>query len=117
MLNESMPDSRGDVLSTGDYATLVAWPQLHWRRRIFGTVCLGAVHGAACDPPGAAALALAMFTLLDCTSAWRIGLADPKRRGGRGSASCQASLVGTVIGMTLLRPGASRPRHWACSCC
>lgn len=47
--------------------------------------------------------ALAMFALLDCTSAWRIGLADP---GNAVKAELKRMLplvvAGTVLGMTLL---------------
>jgi len=47
--------------------------------------------------------ALAMFALLDCTSAWRIGLADPKSavrtEWGR---ILPLVVAGTLVGMTLL---------------
>ena len=47
--------------------------------------------------------ALAMFALLDCTSAWRIGLADPKNTV-KAELKRMLPLVvaGTVLGMTLL---------------
>lgn len=47
--------------------------------------------------------ALAMFALLDCTSAWRIGLADPQNTV-KAEIKRMLPLVvaGTVLGMTLL---------------
>lgn len=47
--------------------------------------------------------ALAMFTLLDCTSAWRIGLTDPKSIVmPEIKRILPGIVVGTVVGMTLL---------------
>lgn len=47
--------------------------------------------------------ALAMFALLDCTSAWRIGLNDPKSAiGAEWKRMIPAIVVGTVVGMTIL---------------
>ena len=48
-------------------------------------------------------LALAMFSLLDCTNAWRIGLADPKSAvAPEWKRILPLIVVGTSIGMTLL---------------
>ena len=47
--------------------------------------------------------ALAMFSLLDCTNAWRIGLADPKSAvAAEWKRMLPLIVVGTTIGMTLL---------------
>ena len=47
--------------------------------------------------------ALAMFSLLDCTNAWRIGLADPKSAvATEWKRILPLIVVGTTIGMTLL---------------
>ena len=47
--------------------------------------------------------ALAMFALLDCTNAWRIGLADPKSAvSAEWKRMLPCIVVGTTIGMTLL---------------
>ena len=47
--------------------------------------------------------ALAMFSLLDCTNAWRIGLADPKSAvTTEWRRILPLIVVGTSIGMTLL---------------
>ena len=47
--------------------------------------------------------ALAMFSLLDCTNAWRIGLADPKSAvAPEWKRILPLIVVGTSIGMTLL---------------
>ena len=47
--------------------------------------------------------ALAMFSLLDCTNAWRIGMADPKSAvKPEWSRILPLIVVGTSIGMTLL---------------
>jgi len=100
------PDSRGDVLSTGDYATLAALAAIAFGGAvIFGITGFGS---ALFTVPLAIHLvplpfALAMFTLLDCTSAWRIGLADPKSAvGAEWKRILPGIVVGTVIGMTLL---------------
>ena len=55
--------------------------------------------------------ALAMFSLLDCTNAWRIGMADPKSAvAGEWKRMLPMIVVGTTIGMTLL---VNLPRHAA----
>ena len=47
--------------------------------------------------------ALAMFALLDCTSAWRIGLADPKNAvRAEWGRILPLVVAGTLVGMTLL---------------
>ena len=47
--------------------------------------------------------ALAMFSLLDCTNAWRIGMADPKSAvAPEWKRILPLIVVGTSIGMTLL---------------
>lgn len=47
--------------------------------------------------------ALAMFSLLDCTNAWRIGFADPKSAvASEWKRILPLIVVGTTIGMTLL---------------
>lgn len=47
--------------------------------------------------------ALAMFALLDCTNAWRIGMADPKSAvASEWKRMLPLIVVGTTIGMTLL---------------
>ena len=47
--------------------------------------------------------ALAMFSLLDCTNAWRVGLADPKNAvATEWKRILPLIVVGTTIGMTLL---------------
>jgi uncharacterized protein len=47
--------------------------------------------------------ALAMFSLLDCTNAWRIGLADPKSAvSSEWKRMLPLIVAGTTIGMTLL---------------
>ena len=47
--------------------------------------------------------ALAMFSLLDCASAWRIGLADPKSAvRAEWQRLLPLVVAGTVVGMTLL---------------
>lgn len=47
--------------------------------------------------------ALAMFSLLDCSNAWRVGLENPKAAvGGEWKRMLPMVVAGTVIGMTLL---------------
>ena len=47
--------------------------------------------------------ALAMFSLLDCTNAWRVGMADPKSAvAAEWKRILPLIAVGTTIGMTLL---------------
>ncbi len=47
--------------------------------------------------------ALAMFSVLDCSSAWRVGLENPKAAiGSEWKRLLPAVVVGTAVGMTLL---------------
>jgi len=93
-------------LTPADYATLAALAVIAFAGAIiFGMTGFGA---ALVTIPLATHLvslpfALAMFALLDCTSAWRIGLADPKNTV-KSEVKRMLPLVvaGTVLGMTLL---------------
>ena len=93
-------------MSPSDYATLAALAAIAFAGAfIFGVTGFGA---ALLTIPLATHLvslpfALAMFALLDCTSAWRIGLADPKN-AVKPELKRMIPLVvaGTVLGMTLL---------------
>ena len=93
-------------MSPSDYATLAALAAIAFAGAfIFGVTGFGS---ALFTIPLATHLvslpfALAMFALLDCTSAWRIGLADPKSAVGREWKRMLPLIVaGTVAGMTLL---------------
>lgn len=93
-------------MSPADYGTLAALAVIAFAGAIiFGMTGFGA---ALVTIPLATHLvslpfALAMFALLDCTSAWRIGLADPKN-AVKAELKRMLPLVvaGTVLGMTLL---------------
>ncbi len=93
-------------MSSADYAALAALAAIAFGGAfVFGVTGFGS---ALLTIPLATHLvslpfALAMFSLLDCTSAWRIGLADPKN-AVRGEWRRMLPLVvaGTVVGMTLL---------------
>ena len=93
-------------MSAADYATLATLAVIAFAGAlIFGVTGFGA---ALVTIPLATHLvplpfALAMFALLDCTSAWRIGLSDPKNAVGAESKRMLPFVVaGTVIGMTIL---------------
>lgn len=93
-------------MSAADYATLAALAAIAFGGAfIFGMTGFGS---ALFTIPLATHLvslpfALAMFALLDCTSAWRIGLSDPKSAvGGEWKRMVPAIVAGTVVGMTLL---------------
>lgn len=93
-------------MSPSDYATLAALAAIAFTGAfIFGVTGFGA---ALVTIPLATHLvslpfALAMFALLDCTSAWRIGLADPRNTvGGELKRMLPLVVAGTIAGMTLL---------------
>lgn len=93
-------------MNASDYATLAALALIAFGGAfIFGVTGFGS---ALLTIPLATHLvplpfALAMFALLDCTSAWRIGLHDPKRAvGGEWKRILPAIVAGTVVGMTIL---------------
>ena len=98
--------SGGEPLSTADYLALAALAVIAFGGAlIFGITGFGsalftvplAIHFVPLP------FALAMFTLLDCTSAMRIGLADPKSAvGAEWKRILPGIVVGTVVGMTLL---------------
>lgn len=97
--------TRGD-LSAADYATLVTLALIAFGGAfIFGVTGFGS---ALLTIPLATHLvslqfALAMFSLLDWTSAWRIGLSDPRSAVGREWKRILPGIVlGTVVGMTIL---------------
>lgn len=93
-------------MSAADYATLATLAVVAFAGAfIFGVTGFGA---ALVTIPLAThfvplPFALAMFALLDCTSAWRIGLSDPKN-AVRAELKRMLPFVvaGTVVGMTLL---------------
>ena len=95
--------SAGGDLSATDIATLAALA--FGGSFIFGITGFGS---ALLTIPIATHLvdlpfALAMFSLLDCTNAWRIGLADPKSAvAPEWKRILPLIVVGTTIGMTLL---------------
>lgn len=93
-------------MSLAEYSTLAALAVIAFAGAfIFGVTGFGA---ALFTIPLATHLvslpfALAMFALLDCTSAWRIGLADPKSTVmGELKRMLPLVVAGTVLGMTLL---------------
>ena len=93
-------------MSPEDAATLVALAAIAFGGAfIFGVTGFGS---ALLTIPLATHLvplpfALAMFSLLDCTSAWRIGLSDPKSAVGAEWKRILLPIVaGTVVGMTIL---------------
>jgi uncharacterized protein len=93
-------------LSTADYATLAALAAIAFGGAfIFGVTGFGS---ALLTIPLATHLvplpfALAMFSLLDCASAWRIGLHDPKSaQGPEWKRILPGIIAGTVVGMTIL---------------
>lgn len=93
-------------MSAADYATLATLAVIAFAGAfIFGVTGFGA---ALVTIPLATHLvplpfALAMFALLDCTSAWRIGLSDPKNAvGAEWKRLLPFVVAGTVIGMTIL---------------
>jgi uncharacterized protein len=93
-------------MSATDYATLATLAVIAFGGAfIFGVTGFGS---ALLTIPLATHLvplpfALAMFSLLDCTSAWRIGLHDPKSAiGPEWKRMVPAIIVGTVVGMTIL---------------
>ena len=93
-------------MSPSDYATLAALAMIAFAGAfIFGVTGFGA---ALLTIPLATHLvplpfALAMFSLLDCTSAWRIGLSDPKNAvGTEWKRMLPLVVAGTVVGMTML---------------
>lgn len=93
-------------MSTADYATLAALGAIAFGGAfIFGVTGFGS---ALLTIPLATHLvplpfALAMFSLLDCTSAWRIGLHDPKSAlATEWKRILPGVVVGTVVGMTIL---------------
>ncbi len=93
-------------MSATDYATLTALAVIAFGGAfIFGVTGFGA---ALLTIPLATHLvslpfALAMFSLLDCTSAWRIGLKDPQSAvATEWKHILPGVVVGTIIGMTLL---------------
>lgn len=93
-------------MSAGDYTTLAALAVIAFGGAfIFGVTGFGA---ALLTIPLATHLvplpfALAMFSLLDCTSAWRIGLSDPKNAvGAEFKRMLPLVIAGTVVGMTML---------------
>lgn len=93
-------------MNPDDYATLAALAAIAFGGAfVFGVTGFGS---ALLTIPLATHLvplpfALAMFSILDCTSAWRIGLHDPKSalrpEWGR---ILPGIVVGTVVGMTIL---------------
>lgn len=93
-------------MSPTDYWTLAALGLIAFAGAfIFGVTGFGS---ALLTIPVAAHLvplpfALAMFSLLDCTSAWRIGLADPKSAvRAEWQRLLPLVVAGTLVGMTLL---------------
>ncbi len=93
-------------MSAGDYATLATLAAIAFAGAfIFGVTGFGA---ALVTIPLATHLvplpfALGMFAILDCTSAWRIGLSDPKNAvGGEWKRMIPLVVAGTVVGMTML---------------
>jgi uncharacterized membrane protein YfcA len=93
-------------LTAADYATLAALAAIAFGGAfIFGVTGFGS---ALLTIPLAAHLvplpfALAMFSLLDCTSAWRIGLHDPKSaQRPEWGRILPGVVAGSVIGMTIL---------------
>jgi uncharacterized protein len=93
-------------MSATDYATLATLAVIAFGGAfIFGVTGFGS---ALLTIPLATHLvplpfALAMFSLLDCTSAWRIGLHDPKSAiGPEWKRMVPAIIAGTVVGMTIL---------------
>ena len=93
-------------MSAADYATLATLAVVAFAGAfIFGVTGFGA---ALVTIPLATHLvplpfALALFALLDCTSAWRIGLSDPKNAVGvEWKRMLPLVVAGTVIGMTIL---------------
>jgi uncharacterized membrane protein YfcA len=93
-------------VSTADYATLAALAAIAFGGAfIFGVTGFGS---ALLTIPLATHLvplpfALAMFSVLDCTSAWRIGLNDPKSAlAAEWKRILPGVVVGTVVGMTIL---------------
>lgn len=93
-------------MSSADYATLAAMAAIAFGGAfIFGVTGFGS---ALLTIPLATHLvplpfALAMFSLLDCSSALRIGLKDPKSAvGTEWKRILPGIVVGTVVGMTIL---------------
>lgn len=93
-------------MTPADYATLAALAAIAFTGAvIFGLTGFGA---ALVTIPLATyfvplPFALGMFAILDCTSAWRIGLADPKNSvRAEWQRMLPLVVVGTVTGMTLL---------------
>ena len=93
-------------MSAVDYGTLAALAAIAFGGAfIFGVTGFGS---ALLTIPLATHLvplpfALAMFSVLDCTSAWRIGLTDPKSaQGPEWKRILPGIIVGSVVGMTLL---------------
>lgn len=93
-------------MTPADYVTLAALAVIAFAGAvIFGMTGFGA---ALVTIPLATHLvslpfALGMFALLDCTSAWRIGLADPKNAvKAEWKRMLPLVVLGTVTGMTLL---------------
>ena len=97
---------RGDALSAADATTLALLALLAFGGSfIFGITGFGS---ALLTIPLATHLvdlpfALAMFALLDCINAWRIGLTDPKSAvASEWKRMLPLVVAGTTIGMTLL---------------
>jgi uncharacterized membrane protein YfcA len=93
-------------VSASDYATLATLGAIAFAGSfIFGVTGFGS---ALLTIPLATHLvplpfALAMFALLDCVSAWRIGLSDPKNAvGAEWTRMLPFIVIGTVVGMTIL---------------
>jgi len=93
-------------LSAADYGTLAALAAIAFGGAfVFGVTGFGS---ALLTIPLATHLvplpfALAMFSVLDCTSALRIGLTDPKSaQGTEWKRILPGIVVGTVVGMTIL---------------
>ncbi len=93
-------------MSAAEYATLATLAVIAFAGAfVFGVTGFGA---ALLTIPLATHLvslpfALAMFALLDCTSAWRIGLSDPKNAvSAEWKRMLPLVVAGTVAGMTLL---------------
>jgi uncharacterized membrane protein YfcA len=93
-------------LSPSDYATLAGLSVIAFGGAfVFGVTGFGA---ALLTIPLATHLvslpfALAMFSLLDCTSAWRVALADPKNAvSAEWKRMLPMVVTGTVLGMTML---------------
>lgn len=93
-------------MSASDYATLAVLAAIAFGGAfIFGVTGFGAALFTIPLSTHLVSLpfALAMFALLDCISAWRIGLADPKSSvGGELKRMLPLVVAGTVAGMTLL---------------